>query len=87
MKQTNCKNCVYYSAYYKKLSLNFERLTNGFCEKHQQLQVQYETCDAFISNEKREEYKERRLQRQLEQSLDSINIIAQILKDNNEQEG
>ncbi|MCL2375077.1 MAG: hypothetical protein FWC82_00915 [Firmicutes bacterium] len=81
MKTLKCKNCAHYTAYYKKWICNFERLSNGFCEKHQKLQTQHETCDDFKSSEQKEEGKKRKLLSSLEQAVDSINVIAQILKD------
>ena len=81
MKSQKCKNCTYYTAYYKKWHANFGRLNNGFCTKHQKHQTQFETCENFKSSEQKEKMREERLFDSLEQSLKSINEISQILKE------
>jgi len=81
MKSQKCKNCTHYSAYYKQWSGSYGRLNNGFCSKHQKAQTQFETCENFLSSGQKEKIREKRLLIQLEQSLISINEIAQILKE------
>ena len=81
MKSQKCKNCTYYTAYYKKWAASYGRLNNGFCTKHRKPQIQFEACEDFKSDEQKEKMREGRLFSSLEQSLKSINEIAQILKD------
>ncbi|MCL2861474.1 MAG: hypothetical protein FWE22_03585 [Firmicutes bacterium] len=81
MKKSICKNCTHYSSYYKKWSSHFSRLNNGFCSKHQKQQIQFENCEDFKDNEKKEKMREKRLFTHLEHALESINCISQILKE------
>jgi len=81
MKTQKCKNCAHYSPYYKKWSASFGMLNHGYCAKHKKPQTQRKTCDKFKSGEQIEQRREERLLKCLEQSLDSINEIAQILKE------
>ena len=81
MKSQKCKNCSYYTAYYRKWSSSFEKLTHGACSKHKSPKTQSEVCDDFKSSEQKERKREERLFISLEQSLESINQIAQILKE------
>ena len=81
MKKEVCKNCTYYSAYYKQWSSHYTRLDKGFCSKHQKIIKQYEICEDFKSNELKEKMREKRRMDALEQALISINEIAQILKE------
>ena len=81
MRVQKCKNCTYYSAYYKKWSSHFGRLNNGFCSKHQKPQKHLNSCEDFRSNEQKEKMREERLFEKLEQSLTSIYEINQILKE------
>jgi len=80
MEKQLCINCTFYSAYYKKWSACFGELNHGFCAKHQKPQKQYETCQEYKSNDQKEKTRHQRLLLSLEQSLTSINEIAQILK-------
>ena len=81
MLSQKCKNCTFYSAYYKQWSSGYGKLNNGFCSKHQKFQTQFETCEHFKSNEIKEKRREERLFTSLEQALEAINDIAQILKE------
>ena len=81
MNSEYCKNCTFYTAYYKQWASGYGRLNNGFCAKHQKQQTQFETCECFKSNEQKEIHREKRRMLALEQALESINEIAQILKE------
>ncbi|MCL2861955.1 MAG: hypothetical protein FWE22_06060 [Firmicutes bacterium] len=81
MKSKKCINCANYIAYYKQLSNRYVKLNNGFCTKQKTPKTQHETCKEFQFNECKERTKEERLLYSLEQSLQSINDIAQILAD------
>jgi len=81
MRIQNCKNCTYYSSYYKQWSDCYSRLNHGFCSKHEKPKIQNETCGNFKSGEQKEKRREERLFSSLERSLESINQIAQILKE------
>ena len=81
VKKNLCKNCNYYTAYYKKWGAYFGRMNNGFCAKHKKRQTQFEVCNEFRSNEQSEKRREEQLLNSLEQSLESVNQIAQILKE------
>ena len=82
MKSQICKNCTYYTAYYKKWSACFGILNNGFCTKRRRPQTQFEACEDFKSSDQKEKRRKERLFDFLEYSLKSINEIAQILKEN-----
>jgi len=81
MKIQNCRNCTYYSAYYKQWSDGYSRLNNGFCSKLNKPQIQFETCEDFKSSEQKEKSREERRLVALDSALTSINEIAQILKE------
>ena len=81
MNSQKCRDCTFYTAHYKKLAHGFVKQNNGFCRNHQKHQTQYKTCENFKSNEEKEKRREERLFKYLEQSLQSINEIAQILKE------
>lgn len=81
MKNPNCKNCTFYSAYYRQWSDGYGRLTNGYCSKHNKPQTQFETCECYKSNEQKEKMREKRMFVALEDALTSINEISQILKE------
>lgn len=81
MENQKCKNCNYYSAYYKQWSDGYSRLTNGYCSKLDKPQKQSELCEDFKSNERKEEMRGKRRLIALEQALVSINEIAHILKE------
>ena len=81
MKVQKCTNCTYYSAYYLQWSNCYGKLNHGFCSKQQKPQTQFEACEDFKSNEAKEKRREERLFDSLERALESINGIAQILKE------
>ena len=81
MKTEKCKNCTYYVAYYEQFSSGYARLNHGFCQKHSRPQKQADTCETFKSSEQKEKRREERRFDYLEQALTSINEIAQILKE------
>jgi hypothetical protein len=81
MKTEKCKNCMHYTAYYKQWASSFGRLNNGFCSRHQKPQAQLEACEDFKSNEQKEKRRDELRLKHLEQALESINEIAQILKE------
>ncbi|MCL2556417.1 MAG: hypothetical protein FWE03_05330 [Firmicutes bacterium] len=81
MKTQKCKNCTYYTAYYKQWAACYSRLNNGFCTKHNKHQTQVKTCEDFKSNERKKRVREKILFEALAQSINSINDIAQILKE------
>ena len=81
MTAKKCKNCAYYTAYYKQWGDCYGRLNNGFCVKHKRHQTQFETCAEFKSNEEKEKRREKRLFDSLERVLASIDEIAQILRE------
>lgn len=81
MKNQICKNCTYYSAYYKQWSNGYGRLSNGFCSRNNKPQTQFEACEGYKSNEQKEEMRQIRMIKSLEQALTSINDIVQILKE------
>ncbi|MCL2675267.1 MAG: hypothetical protein FWE84_01580 [Firmicutes bacterium] len=83
MRSQRCRNCEYYSAYYKQRSSGYEKLNKGFCSKHQKEETQFKTCENFTSNEHREKIKEQLRLDALDGALKSINEIAQILKEKN----
>ena len=76
-----CKNCTFYTAYYKQWSDGYGRLNEGHCRKHNKLQTQFKFCDFFQSNEKKEKMRAERRMVALDQALTSINEIALILKE------
>jgi len=84
MRAQQCKNCIHYTAYHKKLPASYCRLTNGFCSKHDKQQSQSETFESFVSNEQKEKRDEFILFHSLECALKSIDQIAQILKEKEE---
>jgi len=81
MIKSICKNCTFYSAYYKQYSSGFGKIDHGYCSKQQQPISQHETCENFKSNEAKEKSREERRLVALDQALESINEIAQILKE------
>jgi len=81
MLSQKCKNCTFYTAYYKQWASGYGKLNHGFCSKRQQPQTQFETCEDFKSNDIKEKRREERLFLSLEQALESINDIALILKE------
>ena len=80
-----CRNCTFYTAYYKQWASGYGRLNEGFCRKHQKPQTQFETCGDFMSNEKKEEMREKRRLKDLDRAIESINEIAHILKEKEKQ--
>ena len=76
-----CRNCTYYSAYYKQWCSGYGRLNTGYCSKHEKQQTQFETCEDFKSNVQKEKSREKRRMDALEQALESINEIVQILRE------
>lgn len=84
MNSQKCKDCAYYTAYYKKLSSSFEKTNVGVCSKHKKIKTYLENCGEFKNNERREKENEKRLFVFLEQALKSINDISQILKEKQE---
>ena len=81
MQSQKCKNCTYYTAYYKQWSSGYGRLSNGYCSRCEKLRTQYETCENFKSNALKEKRREERLFVYLECALESINEIVQILRE------
>jgi len=81
MKKEICKYCTHYTAYYKIHCTSYQRLTNGFCSKHQKPQIQSETCQNYKNNEQKQKRKEEQLLYTLEQALNWIIQIAQMLKE------
>jgi len=81
MKSQKCKYCAYYTAYYKKHIIGFERTNVGHCLKFRKLQTQLETCENFKCGEKKEQRQQERIFVSLEQALKSVNDIGQILKE------
>ena len=81
MKVEKCKNCTYYTAYYEQFSSGFVKLGHGYCSKQKQQQKQFDTCEQFKNNEQKEKWKEKRRLAILDEALNSINEIAQILKE------
>ena len=81
MRSQICKNCAFYTAYYKQWAASYGRLNNGFCARCQKPRTQFETCEDFKDNEIKEERREKRMYDSLEQALKSINEIALILKE------
>ena len=84
MKKQICKNCTFYSAYYKKWSDCYGRLNNGYCSKHKKPQIQFENCGEYKSSEQKEKMRLERLYVSLERALISIDEITQILKEKND---
>ena len=81
MLSQKCKNCTFYTAYYKQWAAGYGKLNHGYCSKHEKPQTQFETCGSFLSNAKKERRKEERRLVCLEQALRAIIEIAQILKE------
>jgi len=81
MKTKRCYNCAFYSAYYKQWFDGFHKQSHGFCSKINEPQKQHQSCQYFKDNERREKTQEERLLSHLELSLQSVNQIAQILKE------
>lgn len=81
MKKQICKNCAYYSAYYKKWSASFGELDHGHCDKLKNDTTRYDTCADFKSNERKELLRKERLLTALETTLSSVTEMAQILKE------
>lgn len=81
MKNQICRNCLHFSAYYKRYGINFIRLSLGFCNKHDKQQASLETCENYQSNFKKEEKNDAVLLSSLWQAVESINLIAQIFKE------
>jgi len=81
MKLQKCINCAYYTAYYKIQNHGFERSNACACSKHKKVQTQFETCEFFKDNAKKEKTRKDKLFISLEYALKSINEITQILSE------
>lgn len=81
MQTQKCKNCHYYSAYYKQYSDGYFRLSHGHCSKYRRPQTQYEICENFKNNEQKEQQLSIKILDSLELAITSIIEIAHILKE------
>ena len=81
MRVEKCKNCAYYTAFYKRWSNHYGRIELGHCSKKKQVQKQLDTCGDFKSNEQKEERKEKMMLEHLERALISIDHISQIMRE------
>lgn len=81
MKKQICKNCTFYTAFYKQWAGSYGRLNNGYCAKHDKPQIQFETCNIFQNNEQKERRREKVRLEYLEHALKAIIEIAQILQE------
>lgn len=81
MATGKCRNCTYYTAYYRKYIDFYSRLRHGTCVKHQKVLNERESCEDFKNNEAREKSCEKDLFKSLEKALVSIEQIAMILKE------
>lgn len=84
MKKQICRNCLHFSVYYKRWGDRFSRLPTGFCCKHDKQQAHLEACENYLENKSKEEQSDLLLFQSLKQALKSVNQIAQILKENQE---
>ena len=81
MTGQKCKNCTYYTAYYKQWANGYGRLSSGYCARQNSPKTQFESCEDFKSNETKEKRRDEKRLEYLEQALKSIVEIAQILKE------
>jgi len=86
MLSQRCKNCTHYTAFYKQWSGNFSRLDNGYCSRQNIIKKQNEVCDSFMSNEHKEQIREKKRLELLERALTAIVEISQILKEKENQD-
>ena len=84
MRKQTCKYCRFYCAYYRKLSASFCSTLKGHCSKQNRLMKDNETCGNFVLNELKEKRNSMLLIYSLENTIASINQIAQILKEKEE---
>ena len=75
-----CGNCIHYLSYYMSDNgCSFKKLHHGFCGKYIRKRNQSYICDNFDCKTNYEIIRKDNLITMLEQSLTSINCIAEVL--------
>ncbi|HIY78575.1 MAG TPA: hypothetical protein H9728_05980 [Candidatus Borkfalkia excrementavium] len=84
-KSTKCVYCGHYEGYYTKGLHCFERTKQGFCEQHNKVVNNGDTCDCWETNRHRFYFRKRVISRALYEMLMDISAIRQIIQEEQEE--
>ncbi len=79
-----CDFCKYYEPYYIKHTPRFLRTINGICRRTQSLTPHCDTCEFWQDNHSQRQYENETNFERLKKIADSLEEIAQIMKEEQE---